>query len=82
MTIMDDMFEQSAGAALDEFTEHRYNELAKGFVEIYGQNKMLAAKMLAEENLPDDVLEGVMRDKISQEFVRQGWTFPDEQQEG
>lgn len=67
---------------LDEFTEFRYNELAKGFVEIYAKNQMLAAKMLAEENLPDEVLEGVMRDKIHHEFLRQGWTFPDERQEG
>jgi hypothetical protein len=60
---------------MDEFTETRYNKLAVEFVEIYGENKMLAAKMLDEENLPDNILVGIMREKITQEFLKQGYTF-------
>ncbi len=61
---------------MDEFSERRYNELAKGFVEIYGDNKLLAAKMLHEEKIPEANLP-IMRDKITQEFLRQGYTFPE-----
>jgi len=61
---------------MDEFSERRYNTLAKGFVEIYGTNKLLAAKMLQEENIPAERLP-IMRDKITQEFLRQGYTFPE-----
>jgi len=63
---------------LDEFTEFRYNELAKGFVEIYiTENKILAAKMLVEEQIPEDKLPE-LRERITQEFLRKGYTFPEE----
>lgn len=60
---------------MDEFTEHRYNELAKGFVELYSlAGEMVAAKMLYEERIPEQDLP-TMRSLIERQFLSKGWTF-------
>jgi len=62
---------------MDEFSEVRYGGLAKGFVEIYiTEGEFLAAKMLTEEMIPEDRLP-MIRDKITQEFLSRGYTFPE-----
>jgi len=62
---------------LDDFTSFRYDQLAKGFVEIYiTENPLLAAKMLDEEGIKAPHLPA-MRDRITQEFLRRGYSFPE-----
>lgn len=75
MTVMDDMFEQSAGTALDEFTEHRYDMIAVAFVDIYTkENKLLAAKMVAEEQIPEEHYP-LLKERIDKEFLKRGYHF-------
>lgn len=60
---------------MDEFTNHRYNELATAFVELYTkEGKFLAAKMIKEENVPKDHYP-VLRERIEKEFLKRGYTF-------
>ncbi len=64
---------------MDEFSNYRYDELAKGFVEIYiTENKILAAKMLVEEQIPEDKLPE-LRSRITKEFLHRGYTFDTEE---
>lgn len=60
---------------MDEFTEARYNQIAKNFVDIYiNENKLLAAKMVAEQGVPEKDYP-ILREKINRTFLSKGWTF-------
>jgi SOS response regulatory protein OraA/RecX len=60
---------------LDEFTAHRYDQIAVAFVDIYTkENKLLAAKMVAEEQVPSDHYP-LLKERIDREFLKRGYSF-------
>lgn len=63
---------------MDEFTDARYNQIAENFVDIYlHENKLLAAKMVSEENVPQEHYP-LLKEKIERVFLKQGYSFNEE----